>query len=233
MRHLYRCSIASMDAWLATVLERLDARGMLDDTIVLLTSDHGENLGEGNLLGHAFSLDQRLIHVPLVMAGPGVPSADELTGPTSLADLPRLLAGAIGLLEHPWGEPGSRSAVAVAQFDALAAPDDPWARESIERWGLGPASLDRLTRSLTAATDGRYKVVRSSSGTEEAFDLAADPLEAAPLDIETAGVRELAPWVDLRRALDAAVAERPTPAQRVDVRETQDIEDQMRLLGYL
>src|SRR3712207_7990899 len=57
-----------MDDWLGRVLEALDAKGALDDTLVILTSDHGENFGEGELICHAYSLDDRLIHVPFIAA---------------------------------------------------------------------------------------------------------------------------------------------------------------------
>ena len=48
------------------VLEDVD----LDDTLVIVCSDHGENFGEGGLVGHAFSLDDRLTRVPFVVGGP-------------------------------------------------------------------------------------------------------------------------------------------------------------------
>src|SRR5437016_1832691 len=56
MRRLYRASIRYMDDWLARLLERLGAAGALDDTLVVVTSDHGENLGEGGLVAHGLSL---------------------------------------------------------------------------------------------------------------------------------------------------------------------------------
>ena len=71
MRHLYARSVRLMDDWLRDLLDDLDRRGILDRTLVIVTSDHGENFGEGGLMGHAFSLDQRLLRVPLVIAGPG------------------------------------------------------------------------------------------------------------------------------------------------------------------
>ena len=43
---------------------------MLDEMLVLATSDHGENFGENGLMAHAYSLDQRLIRVPFAPAGP-------------------------------------------------------------------------------------------------------------------------------------------------------------------
>ena len=61
---------------------------------MIVTSDHGENFGEGGLIGHAFSLDQRLTRVPLVLAGPG---AGDAQAPISLAELPLLIAEATGV----------------------------------------------------------------------------------------------------------------------------------------
>ena len=90
MRHLYARSVRLMDDWLRDLLADLDRRGILDRTLVIVTSDHGENFGEGGLMGHAFSLDQRLLHVPLVIAGPGAPADDP--GIVSLAALPRMIA---------------------------------------------------------------------------------------------------------------------------------------------
>src|ERR687885_99675 len=61
MRHLYTRSVAYADDWLCRLMELLDARGVLDETLLIATSDHGENLGESRLFGHGFSLDERLI----------------------------------------------------------------------------------------------------------------------------------------------------------------------------
>src|SRR5687768_16946117 len=92
----------------------LDRHGLLDDTQLVLTSDHGENLGDGNLLGHAFSLDDRLIRVPLVSAGPSPLPTDSVM---SLTRLPRFIAAAAGIDAHPFDD-GLPDGVAVAQLDA-------------------------------------------------------------------------------------------------------------------
>src|SRR5205807_9312823 len=97
MRHLYGRSILAMDAWLARVLERMDSAGILDDTAVIVTSDHGENFGENELIGHSFSLDDSLIQVPLLLRGPAAATPSH----TSLLDLPILVAGLACLEDHP------------------------------------------------------------------------------------------------------------------------------------
>ena len=70
LRDLYDSGIAYMDAQLARLFERLEAEGLADDTLVILTSDHGEALGEHGIVGHSDLYDFNLL-IPLVIAFPG------------------------------------------------------------------------------------------------------------------------------------------------------------------
>lgn len=180
-------------------------------------------------MGHALSLDERLTHVPFVAAGPG---AEAFEGMVSLVELPRRLAAAVGLPDHPW-EGDELPGIAVAQFDGLAAADDPRARAAADEWGLGDEAVARLTTSLTSATDGRFKLLRRGER-EELYDLAADPLELNPVDPAAAnGAVE-----PLRAALDhpgvtAVRAPEQVQASEATPDEVEQLEAQMRLLGYL
>jgi arylsulfatase A-like enzyme len=235
MRHLYGRAVRSMDDWLGRVLGALEDARLLADTLVVVTSDHGENLGEGALLGHAFSLDQRLLRVPLVAAGPARLAAPAVT---SLAALPRLLADALGLEDHPWRADEIPTGAAVAQYRLHLPDDDRRVREAVERWRLDEAAVDRLIRPGTAATDGRFKVVRHGER-EEVFDLAADPLETRPLGPEEAAraagrealerLRALLDW----RAPAGMPAGAEPPAAGPEDRETAELEERLRALGYL
>jgi membrane-anchored protein YejM (alkaline phosphatase superfamily) len=159
MRHLYGRSIRYMDDWLARILEALDVAGLLNETFVIVTSDHGENLGEGELISHALSLDDRLIRVPLVLAGPGSHNLWR-QGPTSLAELPRLISEVVELEQGPWNDDPVPEGAAVAQLDPPAYVDDPRAHRVVAKWGLGPEALERLTTPMICATDGRFKLAR-------------------------------------------------------------------------
>ena len=228
MRHLYTRSVAYADDWLLRLLETLDARGLTQETLVIATSDHGENLGEGRLFGHGFSVDERLIHVPFVAAGPGAPREEAAV---SLADLPRMVAEAAGIEGHPYAPAGS---VPVAQFDPPGPADHPRVQRFVRDLDLGREGLERLTAVFTAACDGHRKLVRRN-GRDLLYDLHADPLEESPLDPSQAD----GDFERLRAAV--AAAERPAaPAASAagappdaTPEEVAELERQMKLLGYM
>lgn len=237
MRRLYNRSIRMMDDWLARLCERLDAKGLLNDTLLIVTSDHGENFGEGNLFGHAVSLDDRLLRVPLVFAGPAAPA--ETNGVTPLAALPRLIADAIGIADHPWSSDELPDDVALAQYDVLSRPDDP-RLEIVRGWGATEEGVRRFAYPGSAATDGRYKLV-TLGDSERFYDIDADPEEVAPMSpaggppdvverlrraLRRAGESEWTPDVEALRAFSR-------PQQEPSESELKEIEDRMRLLGYL
>jgi arylsulfatase A-like enzyme len=232
MRHLYGRSIRQLDDWLAALLDDMDRHGVLEDTLVMVTSDHGENLGESNLIGHAFSLDERLIHVPFIVSGPG---AFHLSKAVSLTSLPRLIAKAIGLTETPWTNAQPEDGVVVSQYDALARSDDPRVIQTAAEWGLDEHAIGWVSSKGTAATDGTLKLVRER-GMDRLHDLRTDPFEANALDARHAPAA-------LRSALDAAeiqgsIIDPHAPTGRSETSaeaedENAELERRLKLLGYL
>lgn len=231
MRQLYAGAIRYLDDWLAQLLERLATAGTLDDTLVVVASDHGENFGEGGFMAHAHSLDNRLIHVPFVASGPGADG----TPIHSLADVPRFIAEAVGLEDHPW-QAESRREIGVAQFDPPVDENDPRVAQAAEEWNWGEEEIRRFTTPLTCAVAGGLKVLRR--GTEdELYDLGADPLELAPLRPDAAAAEQRELVARLRHAIDGAdVSSRAATAaatQQPSEDEVCAIEEQMKLLGYM
>lgn len=234
MQHLYRRAVSYMDDWLARVLGALDERGILDDTLVILTSDHGENFGEQGLLAHGFSLDQRLTNVPLVMAGPGAPDPSQ---PVSLAEIPRIVTAAAGIADHPYAADELPRGTAVAQYDPMAPLESPKIREFARLHDLSDADLAPLCATFTSASNGRHKLV-VRDGVESLYDLARDPGERAPLRLDTEADAVAAPLREAlaHPALTATVLEPvQAPSEQPDVsqEELEAIERQMRLLGYM
>ena len=99
----YRGSVAYTDFQVGRLVDGLRERDLLDRTAIVLTSDHGEGLGDHGLLGHGYNLFDELVRVPLIVRSPGVPPGRELAG---LAQLEDLMPTILGLLRLPPG-PGS------------------------------------------------------------------------------------------------------------------------------
>jgi arylsulfatase A-like enzyme len=203
MRHLYARSVRLADDWVERLLSRLESAGVLDDTLVLVTSDHGENFGEDGLMAHAFSLDDRLINVPFVSSEP-VPGA----GPLSLADVPALLARQLGLDDHPWDERACPPGLAAAQWD-FVAEDDPRVEVASTTWGLSEEQRARLSTPLTRVTDGRATL--TARGDRHEGDAELEPGLAHP-------------------GLWQTPETEPAPAPEAD---SDDLERRMKLLGYM
>ncbi|MDX1396012.1 MAG: sulfatase [Gemmatimonadota bacterium] len=85
----YDGGIAFVDANIGRLMDELERRGVLDNTIVIVTSDHGESFLEHGHLGHAKSLYMSEIHVPLLVRyPPSVPAGLRIPGAVTLRDIP-------------------------------------------------------------------------------------------------------------------------------------------------
>ena len=74
VKDAYDDCIAAIDEQLGRLFDELDRRGVLSNTLVIVTADHGEHLGEHKIYGHGQSLYRPELHVPLLIAFPaGVP----------------------------------------------------------------------------------------------------------------------------------------------------------------
>jgi arylsulfatase A-like enzyme len=167
---LYDAEVASADRGLAALLDELDRRGRLDDTVVLLTADHGEELLEHGGLDHGHTLYEEQLRVPMVWKLPAARNGRRLDAVVDQLDVTPTLLELAGL-PVPRELPGRSFAAALA---GAAPPRD---RPS-------PAWLDRRENVLDALAHGGYKlkhVYRESRQKEPwrrlLFDLGTDPGE--------------------------------------------------------
>lgn len=180
LHDLYSAEVAYTDRILGTFLDALEADGVLDSTLVIVTSDHGENFGEHGHLGHGSWLHESLLKVPLILRFPGVydGGAREDT-PVQLLDLaPSILE--LAELPAPDGWVG-------ASLRRLDAPRDFLASVSLsEKRGLPGASLEERTahalrqdsiKWLRYGTGFALKDAEGDGATVSRFDLETDPQE--------------------------------------------------------
>ena len=174
---LYDACISCIDSQLGRLLETLDSMGLFDNTIIILTSDHGEAFLERGEKDHLpVFATQEIIQVPLLIRLPqGRPILAPVDRPFSLMDLLPTVLDMAGL-ECPPSFRGRSRWPALQNGEAW---EDPAITEMIYSQNLNP--LDRInspgSRLLTATTD-RYKLtINFAEGSEELFDLAQDPQE--------------------------------------------------------
>ncbi len=96
-RDAYDGAIAYLDSQLDALFRAIDSTPRLSNTIVIVTSDHGEQFGEHGLLDHVNSVYLSLLHVPLVIVGPGVAAGQRTAEPVSLRDVAATILDAAGV----------------------------------------------------------------------------------------------------------------------------------------
>lgn len=238
----YDGELANADAHLAALLESLASAGRFgdgSDALVMVTSDHGEHLGESGLADHHASLDDLLIDVPFVAHGPGIVPSGVRSGVNEFVDvLPSLARRLEAELPLPYLD-GRRTDLFtdLEQEEASEAAFAEWRswtdKEKTRLAARNPAYDFRgLGRDLVAVRDSRFKLVRAGGGAEVLFDLHADPAETT--DVMHAFGEDAAA---LRRRLDAQL-ERWKPWERGGQAETtpedqRDIERRLTELGYI
>ena len=92
----YDEEIAFVDHHVGRLLEGLEARGLLDRSLLVLTSDHGEEFFEHGGFEHGHAMWQELLHVPLLIWGPGVVAGQD-SSPVSLVDIAPTVLDWVGL----------------------------------------------------------------------------------------------------------------------------------------
>jgi arylsulfatase A-like enzyme len=180
---IYDDCIFYLDRQLGNLLEELKVRGVLENTLVIITSDHGEHLGDHLLFFHGCSLYRQLVHVPLVIVDRDVvPANRTIAQPVSLRDLPATVVDLLGLSrEAPF--PG-QSLTRFWTFPdrALSAQVETLLMETgkplfLINDGREPAAKGPM-KALVA---GGLHYIRSGDGSEELYDLETDRKEQANL----------------------------------------------------
>jgi arylsulfatase A-like enzyme len=179
-RDSYDECIASLDAELGRLLDQLQARGVLDNTIVVLASDHGEEFGDHGAFGHGTDVFFTQVMVPLVILFPDAPAGRVVMEPVSLRDLPATVLDQLGLAAgSPF--PGRSLAVHWRPTPSEAVrTTSPALSEVVDIAAFGlqpePSSLRRVGFQMSLVARGRH-YVRDGLGDEHLYDLARDPLE--------------------------------------------------------
>jgi arylsulfatase A-like enzyme len=184
-RNCYDSCLAYLDEEIGRLCEDLERRGVLDKTWIIITSDHGEGLGEHDLFEHGESLYSTEIHVPLLIVPPSGIQAQQVVHDTvSLRDLPATVVDLSGVANEPlfpgrslsgfWRDPTTESVKDVDDVISelpVPSPNDPSHGRSPARRG-----------PLLALAQGDLVYIRNQGDrSEELYDVRDDPRELSNL----------------------------------------------------
>jgi arylsulfatase A-like enzyme len=170
----YDSALLVVDRSLSELLRYLDAEGLSRNTVVAVTSDHGELLGQHGRMAHGVSLYMPEIHVPLIMRFPGsIPEGVRISTPVSQTSVSVTLldlAGAAGRVPFPGDS--------LTQLWANPARATGWplpiAELKYQPWQRSIQDQD----SLRSLVDGPWHYIAHSRNEPELFNLNEDPAEA-------------------------------------------------------
>ena len=228
----YDGEIAYTDAAVGDLLKGIDALGQTARTVVIVTADHGESLGEHDyFFEHGAYLYEQTVRVPLILVAPGrlpagrvadalgrtidiMPTAIDLAG----FPIPAGLEGE-SLVARARGEGHGPSPPAYSESGRNFYPEDP--RQYVD----GVAGKWRMMR------DERYKLILIPKDPEpvwELYDLAEDPGETKNVLATRAAEADR-----LKRLLTAILERDPLRADRAEPPLPEGLEEQLRSLGYV
>jgi arylsulfatase A-like enzyme len=238
LRAFYDGALASLDAEIGALVTWLRQRGMLDRTMLIITSDHGENIGDHGLMSHAYSLHDTLIHVPLIVRYPDLfPAGQRVTHQVQLTDLFPTVLDVLGLdlpgvrqelqgvslLASPADAPEGRLAYAelLAPHPSMASLN----RRTGSPEGTPRPAFDRALRCLRTPTT---KMIWASDGNHALYDLRQDPHEMTNLlAAEPKLATEYLDLLDAWHPSTGAPPMAPAPLMAPELRQ------RLRDLGYL
>jgi arylsulfatase A-like enzyme len=219
LKALYDGQLNYLDEKIGELLRFIDSQKGLEDTVLIVTSDHGDCLGEHDHIGHRMSLYEPLLHVPLVIRYPARFQPGMRVGQQiSLIDLfPTIL-------ELAGADP---SALNGTGFHSLLSAPQQETRPFTIAENTAPKSMDGLVARVLRTE--RYKYIWRSDGQHELYDLAADPGELENL---------MGSAPDVAQELDVQLRnwQQSLAAYNVETIETEydeEISDRLHQLGYI
>jgi arylsulfatase A-like enzyme len=181
-RALYDAEISYLDVRIGELFEYLRESNVLDETLLIIASDHGENFGDHGLMDHMFCVYDTLTHVPLIMRYPGV-----FEGGQTVEDLIRLIDIFPTILDI--SAINSYDIEKMSGNSLLKETKEPELRFAISQDRIWLGALKNLhianqdfdssifQRELESIRTEQYKYIWGSDGREELYDIRIDPQE--------------------------------------------------------
>jgi arylsulfatase len=239
-RARYDAEVRYADDHVGAIVRALEARGLWDSTLFVLTADHGESLGEHDYyFAHGWYVSDDQLRVPLLVHGPGIPRGRRVRGSVSLVDVAPTVLDLFGL-ERP-------AAMEGATLRPLLGADEPdrdafaqtFYGEGLVALRSGPMKYVFKPPRSTATRSGSDPPFADGSQ-EWLFDLTSDPGETSNLlesrrDVAAAMRGRLQAWLRAQEARGRGHAAEQPRQGNLPMRVLGDpqLERQLRALGYV
>jgi choline-sulfatase len=166
-RHAYYGNVSYIDEWFGKIRSTLETTGLADNTVVLFLSDHGDMLGERGLW-YKMSFFEASARIPMIIAGPDIPSGERVSAPVSLVDL-------FPTLTDIASRSGQTEPQAVDPLDGQSL----LSVMSGQREGevIGEYLGEGAVAPILMIRRGQYKFIHCPGDPPQLYDLDTDPLE--------------------------------------------------------
>lgn len=233
LRDLYEAAVAYQDYRMGQIIDWLHAEGELDNTVVIVLADHGENLGEHGLMSHNYCLYDTLLHVPMVVRYPAAFAAgSRVSEQVQTLDLFKTILD-LAAVQSPSNiasqsllQPAAR-AFTIAE---LGAPRSPYGT-ALSRFGLEPDDLAKYQAGLTTIRTDTHKLIVSTDERVELYAWPDDPGETR--DLATSSPETVAELTALLAGWWSGHGGDLIGKQATDVAVSAELQARLQALGYI
>lgn len=234
---LYDGCVGYADHLVGQVRDGLEAQGRWEDTLLIITADHGDMLGERGLTGHGrpAGMYRQLIRVPLIVHGPGFSPGERTDALVQLSDITQTVGEITGALDALAPTAATRvdlrDAATGAGREYAICERAAWPEKRLQKAQKANPSFDfsAMVGEVRSCIRDGWHLVDAATGATELFDTSRDPHETEDLiEHEPEIAREMLAILD-----DWRERARPHPATEglVEV-EDPEVEKRLRGMGY-
>ena len=230
---IYARAVKESDERIRSIVEVLKERGRWDQTLFIVMSDHGEEMGEHDGWLHDQSLYQEMVHVPLMIRFPNAEfGGQKINAPASLVDVLPTILGRLGGAKEPAEYEGRDWSAALASGDVSEGEARVVSIRINERKHFGPWKRERGDLNL-AVRDGKWKGIWSVERKHlELYDTEADPDETT--DVSSIHAERTAELSRVARGTWFRLQEKSRVEEGAGFEALDDGErENLRELGYL
>ena len=237
LERLYEGALRYVDDRIGKIFSHLREEEEMDNTMIIIMGDHGENIGDHGLMGHHYSVHQTLLHIPLIIKYPNSDGQGVVVNErVSSIDVPATIAQVLhnsgipinDFMSQQMGEPLTQTAERSDPIIVEYLNHMPSIGQLKEKCNNPGFDVEKYDRQLWAIFDNNQKVIVDSNGYIELYNVASDPNERNDLADD---FPERAS--SLRNSLQEYRNQLEPTGSHGRTKPKGDIEDRLNNLGYL